>query len=354
MVVKGLLVGAGLGAIAIVLFRRFKASDAPSSDKCAAVRDLAESTQPGSGAAAYLACRVAKGLSGLGKEKDWTSEDEDNKRLNGEIDVPATSVQWLAMSSALSNGPFLHGSAVRFKNGCVPLDGFPGWERCAPGTHSMKFGGPGWMWMGIGSDGAGAAIAPSPERIFTGLKGDITTGPAGLADLANSGYPGAVDARKAFPLPLAPDENGWFYRGKPFKCKNVRDQRDGAVGLAHAAVPKFDSAGDGMPACGWHASTGPENTPLPVHFDPAKSGAAAAGQGTGTRTNLACDGAKAPAGYTWVEASGATPGHWERLRAGQTTSNPGPCDPNYRPPSTLLTLRTTSLALSSTLAVSNG
>lgn len=338
------LIGAGVAAGGVLLVRALlkRRTEEQGGDPCAAARDIAEKAMPGTGAAAYLACKALSGIH-LG-EKDWTADDEDNKRLNGEIDLPAKGVQWLAMSSALAKTPYLNGTVLRFKNGCVPIKGAPGWERCAQGTHNMTFSGDGYMWFAVGSDGERVGIEADPSATFSGRVGDVTTGPV-IAGL--QGWQGAKEARDLFPLPLKPDEDGWWWKGRAFKCKHVVDHRSGSMinGVPRPVFPAWGKLGsDGMPTCGWVVSDEP---PPPV----ASSGGGEWWNPVQSHTELRCSGGKAPAGYTWVDATSSRPGHWERLRAGQAPNN-GPCDPNYRPPTQSTSIRSQLRAVTAaTLAI---
>lgn len=302
-----LLLGAGIAGVGVLLLRRRAAAqEQPSSDKCELARALAEKAQPGSGAAAYVACKALGKVIDTIKPTDWTELDKQNRELNGDIEIPLTLALGARTFTTLAgNVPTMRGSAVRFVNGCVPFEGAPGWDKCRPGTHDMRI----QNGKNVQTRKLGDPSSSSParwERAFSRLEGDpFTQGPYTRDSKMLIKGPGGVTLKVAepkFPLELGAGEVGWYAGGRPFKCAegktpafNLHDHREGA---------------DGIPPCDAVTAT-------------AGTVAAPLGSSGTTRTELACEGTQAPAGFTWVESPGV-PGHWERLRAGQTP-NPGPC-----------------------------
>lgn len=188
----GLAVG---GAVigAVVWRNRQAKTEAPSATDglCAAASKLGlprEACEAGVG----IIGTIGNALGGL-LSADWAARDAENKRLNGEVEIPldAELVKRSIQYSQIANSqPGLKGSVIRFKNGGVPFRGAPGWEKCAPGTHSMILRGntsggdlvllP-WWWEGKAS----GTKAPDPQRYRNGewFSADL------LRSYAFSGHP---------------------------------------------------------------------------------------------------------------------------------------------------------------------
>jgi hypothetical protein len=92
---------------------------------------------------AYAWCKVGEvvnpivgGILGLGDEQKY---DAENIKLNGAVTVPLDkALKGRATCPEVANVRTMFlGSALQFANGGVPFEGLPGWELCAPGTHSM-------------------------------------------------------------------------------------------------------------------------------------------------------------------------------------------------------------------------
>lgn len=192
--------------------------------------------------AAYQACKAGSGildwLSNAFSGPDWAKMDAENIKLNGAIELPLGPLAGRTVQLA-SRLPAMHGTVLRFANGGVPFKGFPGWEKCKPGTHNML------------SDGAALVIDPStgkwsamvPANAFSGAIGDPTRGGPFTADhifhepaLSESSLGGLnrpLDVNEApFPQSLDGGLQGYYAGGKPFTCPagttpqwNLRDQR---------------------------------------------------------------------------------------------------------------------------------
>lgn len=159
----GWIIAAGglvvVGGAAFVAYRNQKAQ-AQNTSACGSVQALA--------AAAFgfyippEACpAIDKGLGLVGEVLGNTerAKDDENKRLNGEVDIAldaatkrialavypkkgATNAgKGLSLPDSFSTGPMLLGTVLRFKNGGVPFKGHPDFAKCVPGTNDM--GAPG-------------------------------------------------------------------------------------------------------------------------------------------------------------------------------------------------------------------
>lgn len=302
--VGGLLLGAGVAGVALLVYRHLQQQKAATgtSDPCIAARDLANAAQPGSGAAAYAACKALGAVI-----TDWDARDRRNRELNGDVELPlALAAAAHTVSPTRGNAPALRGTVARFKNGCAPFEGAPGWEKCAPGTESMalsgqlqtrKLGAPNELepteWGHAFTADDGDPFTQGPYKSDGKLSVKIQT-PSGVAQ---------VTVPDKFDLPLAAGETGWVSNGRAFKCApgtspawSMRDHRD------PAAVPPCTVGGESP----W-----------------TSSGAPATASSSVTSTKLTCDGEQAPAGYTYRRTAD---GAWflDRLRAGEQPEA-GPC-----------------------------
>lgn len=136
------LIGAGLLAVGGLAWLRARdaASASASSDPCAALAALG---------VPEVACRAGRGLlGGLATWWQTPSATHNNLELNGE---PAETIDpgANAQTGVIHNGQqqlffrqSAHGNAIdpivsKFKGGCEPIEGKPGWAKCAPGTGSI-------------------------------------------------------------------------------------------------------------------------------------------------------------------------------------------------------------------------
>ena len=148
-VVGGLLIG-GVLIGAMELRRRAAATAGGAAPPTGSPCDKLQAFGP----YAYAYCKAGEAVKGIG-EKIWggidhpgesSEDDANNIALNGGVDLPLTA-EVLARTAQVQNntssagGPLLfRGSAIRYKNGGVPFNGFPGYEKCAPGTKNMRRG----------------------------------------------------------------------------------------------------------------------------------------------------------------------------------------------------------------------
>lgn len=270
--------------------------------------------------AAYQACQAANGvwdwLSNVFSGPDWAKMDADNLKLNGAIELPLGPLGDRTVNP-ITRGAGLHGTVLRFKNGGVPFKGFPGWEKCAKGTHDMLEGGT--LLVLDPSTGKWSQLVASAA--FTGGIGDPTRGGPFTADhifhapgvIGDGSYGASTSigaplagnkdiAEAPFPLALDGNAQGYYAAGKPFTCPagtspqwNLRDQR-----TSGGPPPCVGPDGTG----GW-SSSGPSTNITQ----------------TGTTKNLG--GCPVAAGYTYDKTAA---GAWfiRRLAAGET-QNQGPC-----------------------------
>ena len=263
----------------------------------------------------YRACKAAGGVLEWIEGPDWAAMDAQNKALNGDVELELGPLGGRTVNPITRN-PALHGTVLRFKNGGVPFAGAPGWEKCAPGTQNMYEGG------GVTLDIATGKWTPTVmSAAFSGATGDPTSvGPftadrkltlppvvgggsvAGQNKLISTAPKTITEA--PFPLPLAGAAQGYYWQGQPFVCDqgidpNATDHRDGSAG---------------RPVCvGAFAST-PQGRAFGLQ-----------GQGHAISSQT-FDCSNVPPDMTWIDATASTPGHWERMRSGQT-QNLGPCAP---------------------------
>jgi hypothetical protein len=325
-VVKELLIGGALGGLGLLLYKRWKDAKAAAEKKPPELSDCEKAAQataavnPAYGAAALLACKAVKVIEGLNSsvdknDKEVASRDAKNLQLNGDVEIPQQQG--------------LQGSVLRFKNGCVPYAGAPGFGKCAPGTQSM------WMhdthtaidaydytqpafrnpsdrdaWLHGGWDKLSSAergvqvggVRVHAAALLTGSTDPTAPDPATSGSaVAGAGWTGYVKGRPVT-CPAGQAPALWDANGKP-----IRDQRDGTPPCAPDGVSSFT----------------PSSSPPP----PSVGGGTAPVSSTPT-----CDGANAPAGYTYAQTS---TGAWylRRLADGETP-NAGPCaaaDPKNAP-----------------------
>jgi hypothetical protein len=310
-----IVIGLATGGLALLYWRNKNAPpQLPSGDACDALcsaQSLATGITPELCRAglAYKACKAAGGALGAVKDAittDWARYDRENRELNGELEtpLPVGVQQRVTVNGTGVQG--LHGSATKFKNGCVPFEGAPGWEKCAPGTHSMVSSGGGLRTRRVNDI---AATEPAElGRAFTRAGGDpLWQGPFtsdGLTPIdfkSPTGQTLTTSVPSKFDLPLAQGETGWIAEGVAFKCPagtepawGVRDHRTGA--------PPAPCTKDGK---------SPYDGAIPPPVDTGS-----------TQTVVACGAnGEAPAGFTWDPTLG---GFWRRPMVGESI-NPGPC-----------------------------
>lgn len=220
-----------LGAVALLLLRR----EQQAADACEQLEDPK----------AVLACKVARGLVGVGYDKfrdAWRGEDKNvgNVALNGPVvewfDAPETADLYTAASGYDGKvaptklvydgrGPNGEKYPAQYENGCVPLPGHPAWSKCAPGTESMASDAfPRYAGKDVRRDDVGTG---DPQRDgLTFRWEDRITKTARVADHD----PPVWEPR--FPLEVPEGATAWVVRGKPHVCPagtevRGRDHRTG-------------------------------------------------------------------------------------------------------------------------------
>lgn len=309
-----ILLGAGVAGGALYLLHRKQ--EAAANGFCEKAAAAAEKLSPGSGGAALAACKALDAIKDA-IVIDWNKRDADNKALNGEVEIPLSgALARRTVSPLRANEPALRGTVARFKNGCSPFAGTPGWSKCKQGTHSMVLSG-GTKTHKLGQPGA--LVQTNWGGAFGQREGDpFTQGPYNTGGQITMNVDTPTGGRVVLKLPdtfvepLAPGKQGWFAGGRPFVCDDgvqpafgVRDQR-GELGV---------------PSCGQSPWEGAKPSPI---------------LGTATvQTQLSCGpNNTAPAGYTWDTSAGV--GFWRRLADGELP-NAGPCGASSPKATTLLT-----------------
>ena len=286
-------------------------------DLCTAAGD------PGGHGVCVTACNVAGGILDQipnpfhNSVDDWNnaahSRDENNKHLNGAVDLPLPLV---SIPGSLSG---VEGTVARFKSGCVPFKGAPGFSQCKPGTLSMWTEDIAVASGDYDSDGTldyehiaahgyseelGVDTAPvnvAASETFRGTQGDrFTGGPVSwnspeVYDAASKW----VQKGLAYPDVANVDRlHAWLDRGKILRCPPGQAPSDIVNGL--------------------HGQLG----------TPGVCVSTAGGGQVGTWITGDCQ-QHIDAGFTWVGPApgpGST-GHWERLRVGQTKAD-AKCPPD--------------------------
>jgi len=283
------IIALGIGAVvvggAVVLARRARAAEEES--------DICDSFEGN----AKTACQAAKGALGvlgainkLLSGPNFAAIDKKNKELNGPVDVSAT--EWIAATFChtqvgdAGGSPVMPGAALRFANGCVPIDGHPDMAKCAPGTKSIvsqvhcpysktrKLGYPVSDKCRTTEDFC--MVKTDWSKAFTGEVGDPTTvGPFAAGQKLfnverNKGLPATYTAVPSGSL-------GYYAGGKLVTCPADRP----------AVVVRDNRTGKSTVQCGALKSIGN------------------ASEQTGTRTDVTNPTQE---GFIWVND------HWERPR----------------------------------------
>lgn len=218
------LIGAGAGAAVVLLTRKSEAAPASSGgsicDKLPA------------GSTEQAACKGIGGILGIvsgvanALAPQWGRKDDENIAKNGARVHANAGHCGYSMHVAGRQRPLIASGTLRHANGCVPYEGAPGWEKCAPGTHSM------WDYPSarvapgqvIGKPGSDMTITRTPSLMLTGKRveslshadgkvrsvtGDPTTF---VINPKNGGTCGP------FPLAIPAGGVGGYYKGHAFVC----------------------------------------------------------------------------------------------------------------------------------------
>lgn len=238
-------------------------------------------------------------------EEREAERSKKNEELNGEIAIPNTVPLYQSQQAVKPTT----GSALRFKNGCEPFEGAPGWTKCEPGTNDMR------THVVDGRFPASyekvRAAAPTREQYFANPEKPIDW--SGL--LKGSVSPEYPDPATQGPFPMPDGTAWWWIRGEKLQCPTgqapamwnadgspIRDQRTGLPSCAPGGIVAVDPNSPG--------SQGGTN---PVDTTP----------GDHETASLDCNAdGTAPAGYTWTGTA------WRRLMPGET-ADPGPCGRKY-------------------------
>lgn len=328
------LLGGGAAAALVLYERKKAATPPPPTDDCAPLKAV--------DATAYDACKAASGLWGVldglsdalgfGEMFDpnsyWKPFDDTNKTLNGDVEIPRhdgiLSLGWESPHGGKRDDvgkgqvPFLAGTVVKFKNGCTPFEGSPGWSKCAKGTTSMLDGNgqlDKYSTVYTGDPKADQRFLARIEYLLTGKirhyraadgretwEGDPTTG---LVDTINAvGKTALADTRKLYPNADLSTAQVGVYKGQYFVCEGGK-------------VPHFAPL-DTRPDAPY--PTPPATIACLDYSGPTNIvGGGAGGNPTSSALYDACHGGpNPPPGYSWVTD------HWERTRRG-AKDVPAPC-----------------------------
>lgn len=366
--VKGLLIGAGVAGVGILLLRAMRRPE-PAPQDPSVCDALPEPYRTYCKAASGLLDGIA-GLNDKGKKHadEEKNRDATNQQLNGAVKVAMpgtpggadTSVAWGVAGNGepcekclydadkhyiRHYGNSAKGTVMEFENGCQPFEGAPGWSKCAPGTKSM------WATdideaFGYFSEYGDVDNSAEPafltlEALEAQAKKDKSDGvkhangvqvyrPAVAAAFGTgSARLAGADVMTTGPYRAKDGRLWWLVKGKRIDCPVGQAPdviRDGALGVVdHRTNPNAPKCVPVDSATAW-TSSGPDYVPPSTGGD--GGAAAAAGAGSGTRTELGCNGTQAPAGYTFDRTAD---GAWflRRLRANETP-NPGPCAPTTK------------------------
>lgn len=319
------LVGLGAGALLAWLRNRAVLVPPPSTSACDALRSV--------DMRAYNACVVASGAfdvlkailptdqlsadSAKKRHDDYVARDASNKSLNGAVDIPVTPAMTNCLgfqTHADSNGGVadvgigdqptfpviapLQGTVLRFKNGCVPYAGAPGFEKCVPGTQDMFAGNGVITYDNNASDVPKFRFQAVPSTLGTGqlsgkaIKADITNDPNGqfgawdrddgmpvqtVVGDPSTGivkqrlpYCAAATLQASFPLPIQAGGPFGYKAGVPWTCPAGTLPDFAAGSLPNAAVRDHRTQGQGPVSCvpldGSDAGFAPTNPGF--HVDP--------------------------------------------------------------------------------------
>lgn len=292
---KVILAGAA-GAVAVgavLLWRRTQQAKEQGGSFCASVaqplgRTVGFDIPPSM-------CGAVDALAGavIGAVKDAAThadEDAENTRINGAVDVPLTEqARWLTrdgMSNLSGTSTFFKAATVlRYKNGCEPFEGAPGWKKCAPGTTSMRYTRPAFL------------VHPTTPKATT--PAELQAGAVHVIDIAQlmtAGPSDPVTLLERFP------DGSYIIAGKRHTCPSgqepqvsrVTDHRTGQTTVkVTCAAPRGDS--------GWSELSGEERTT--AIEDANRKGAPTSSTSGGGDVN---DPSTWPPGYRWNGS------HWER------------------------------------------
>lgn len=222
------------------------------------------------------------------KFESWDEKDRENQKLNGEPAIELRKEVRELSQRFQNQGRPMRGSVARYRNGCEPYSGAPGWSKCASGTRDMREA-PGGMSVMLASPptmiGSDAKFEADYQRNKRNEPMEHITDFVNFA-LFLSGTPGDPTTQ----LKVKHGGHYWI-AGQPFDCDQtpvaVRDHREGHEGEVTARCLSGITY------------------PQIIGDDPAFEAG-----GTGTRISFGGDVQKAaPEGYVWVGD------HLERKRA---------------------------------------
>lgn len=296
-------IAAALGAGALYLWWKGKQAVVPE-DTCAQLCRAAGAFCVDGGASCRAIGNVVTSFDGGGA---FRTERDRRQKVNDGLNGPAKVTNALPFEVG-PNGEIVtavQSKVLEYANGCVPLYGAPGFASCAPGTLDT---------YSSAISAASGSLHLTEDNLRTQEAFVSPEAKAAYEDAAGGAYSDvelaqeehlvkghAMTGQSADPTtfgPIASDGSGatWWVRGTKRTCpKGQAPRAVVAQGFGDGAVDPT-TAGDCMDVF---------TDPFQVH------------------DLVTCDGAKAPAGYTWNTRTSS----WQRLAAGADPSsgNAGPC-----------------------------
>ncbi len=303
----------GLAAGGLYLWYRSRAAAPPPTDACGALCKASGPYCVDGGASCRALGQLAQSAGFDAGGAYYTERDRResvNAGLNGAADImnePSQGIGYDVTSDGQIANP-VGAKTLRYKSGCVPLYGSPGFAKCKAGTLDM---------YSSAIDSAAGKHLGLTETSLVHVGAYMTKADRDqVINNTNRPWPriakgDAMTGKSGDPLTQGPYSDGsglwWYVRGK---------RVDGNVlGAAPRAVVMQKFNRDYLIAA---LSDQAASELVPIDQDPAVS-----------RVSISQDSSGCVPGFTWVASATETGGgHWARPAAGQT--------PVCKPPATLL------------------
>lgn len=256
--------GAAIG-VGFLIYRSRQAAAGPAKPStCESIAKLAGQDPAivcgALGALGQIAGEVADALGKTSADvKRW---DAKNKELNGEVDIPMDGFRKALANTCYdaSSGncyPFVDGTVLRFKNGCVPLSGSPDFAKCVAGTHRMDNYLPwqAWHFMPDSTNNGQTSYKPDAIRSMSGsvrLEGEPNDDRHPYDAFTRGGFKQGGLNHNPFPIPIPEGHLGYVYKGRPFTCPQGKPPNMRQIVRDHRGEP----IGDAIPTCGGDAVGG--------------------------------------------------------------------------------------------------
>lgn len=267
--------------------------------------------------------------------KDLAAANAKNNALNGEAELEGGALLNSNIDIASAYSSALNSEVLKYKNGCTPFAGSPGWSACAPGTIDM------WGHTGNARAEVRSTRARQPDaEPFSSFDDDYALAHPGNL-LSGSTRKDSADVATKGPLPYRAADgsivNRYLVRGVKVECPQ---------GQAPALWDELGNPiGDnrGVPPCAPNGvSSYQVNWTGPTRAD----GSAATGSDDSLEAGAVIDCASVDlTQFTWDRTLNSGTGAWRRLRVGET-SNPGPCASSATPVKTSVEIGTFAVRMS--------